>query len=41
MADETGTSLLQTVQSYTQTTRELNVAFAEEISVLTEDLFNI
>lgn len=40
MADETGTSSLPSVQSNKQT-KELKDRFAEEFSILTEDLFNI
>ena len=41
MTDETGMSLLAAVQSNTRATMEINVAFTEEVSVLTEDFFNI
>ena len=41
MTDETGKSLLPGVQSKTQKIREMNVTFAEDVSILTEDFFNI
>ena len=34
MADKTETSLLSAVQSRKKTTREMNVTFAEEVSIL-------
>ena len=41
MSHKTGTFLLPAVQSTHKTTREMTVTFAEDVSVLTEDFFNI